>query len=87
MMVLIEAWESCRSNQERELLIKIIEDYINSGVFGTEQSKAQWKLPVSKESELEMVSFTAWRGKKVLEKLADIAERILSDHDQGRLNQ
>jgi hypothetical protein len=85
MMLLIESWESCHSNQERELLIKTVEHYINSGVFGTEESKAQWKLPVSKELQIEQVSFTAWRGKKVLEKLADIAEHILRDEDRGRL--
>jgi hypothetical protein len=85
MMILIEAWESCETNEEKLLLIKTVEDYINSVVFGTVQSKAHWKLPVSKESELEMVSFTAWRGKKVLEKLANIAERIFLQEDWGRL--
>jgi hypothetical protein len=85
MIILIEAWESCETNEEKLLLIKTVEDYINSVVFGTVQSKAHWKLPVSKESELEMVSFTAWQGKKVLEKLADIAERIFLQEDRGRL--
>jgi len=85
MMILMEAWESCETNEEKLLLIKTVEDYIISVVFGTVQSKAHWKLPVSKESELEMVSFTAWRGKKVLEKLANIAERIFLQEDWGRL--
>jgi hypothetical protein len=64
-----------------------VENYINSGVFGTPESNAQWKLPVSKESELEMVSFTAWRGNKVLDKLADIAQLILLDPETTRLRQ
>jgi len=85
MMILIEAWESCETNEEKLLLIKTVKDYINSVVFGTVQSKAHWKLPVSKESELEMVSFTAWWGKKALEKLADIAKQIFLQEDQGRL--
>jgi hypothetical protein len=59
MMVRIKAWESCNTNKERLLLIKTVKDNHNSGVIGTERSKAQWKLPVSKELELEMVSFTA----------------------------
>jgi hypothetical protein len=42
---------------------------------------------VSKESELEMVSFTAWRSKKVLDKLADIAQLILLDQDPTPLRQ
>jgi hypothetical protein len=67
MMVLIEAWESCSTAQEKEQLIKIVEDYINSRSFGTEESKAQWKLPMTKEKELETVSFTAWTGRNVIE--------------------
>ncbi len=51
-------------------------------MFGTAESRAQWNLPVSKEKVLDVVSFTAWRGKKVLEKLSDIAQRILLDEDQ-----
>ncbi len=87
MMVLLEAWSSCMNNREREALIITVKNYINSGMFGTPESKAQWKLPVSKESELEMVSFTAWRRKKVLDKLADIAQLILLDPDPTRLRQ
>jgi hypothetical protein len=34
-----------------------------------------------------MVSFTAWQGKKILEKLADIAEWIFLDADWGGLKQ
>jgi hypothetical protein len=39
----------------------------------------------TKKRVLEMVSFTAWRGKKVLDKLSDIAQRIILDQDQTRL--
>jgi len=60
-------------SREKELLIKIVEDYINSRVFGTEESKAQWKLPLTKEKELESVSFTDWQGRKVVENLDAIA--------------
>jgi hypothetical protein len=34
-----------------------------------------------------MVTFTAWRGKKVLEKLGDTAEWIFLDEDRSRLMQ
>jgi hypothetical protein len=47
-----------------------VENHIPSGVFGKPESRAQWKLPLSKEAELEIVSFTAL---KVLDKLAEIA--------------
>jgi hypothetical protein len=87
MMVMIEAWDSCTSNHEQEILIATVENYINTGVFGTEESRSQWKLPLTKDSELETVSFTAWRGKKVLEKLADLAQRIFLNEDQDRLMQ
>jgi len=87
MMVLIKAWESCESAREKEVLIKAVEEYINSGVFGTAGSKAQWKLPVSKDKELEPVSFTSWHGRKVIDHLAAIAERILSGGDLLRLRE
>jgi hypothetical protein len=87
MMVLLEAWDSCVTNRDRERLIEAVENYINCGVFGTPESKAHWKLPVSKELELETVSFTAWRGKKVIDKLSDIAHLIMLDQDQTRLRQ
>jgi hypothetical protein len=33
-----------------------------------EDSRSQWKLPVTNESELDAVTFTAWRARKVLAK-------------------
>jgi hypothetical protein len=66
MMILLEAWSSCMTNQEQIT----VENHIPSGVFGKPESRAQWKLPLSKEVELENVSFTAL---KVLDKLAEIA--------------
>jgi hypothetical protein len=51
MMILLEAWNSCISNDERENLIRTVENYINSGVFGTAESRAQWKLPVTQKRE------------------------------------
>ena len=40
-----------------------------------------------KESDLEARSSTAWYGKKVLKKLADLAQRIFLNEDQDRLMQ
>jgi len=38
MMVLLEAWNACMSKQEQERLIITVENYSNSGVFGTAES-------------------------------------------------
>jgi hypothetical protein len=51
MLVLIEAWENCPMKRAKEELIKAVELYINTGVFGTIDSQSQWKLPVTKDFE------------------------------------
>jgi len=63
MMALIEAWNKCTSNSDRDLLIETVENFVNTGVFGTVASKAQWKIPINKDKEIGPVSFTAWRVK------------------------
>jgi hypothetical protein len=85
MMVLIEAWESCTTTREEKRLIKVVGDFVNSSVFGTVESKSQWKLPLSKEKELESSSFKAWQGRKVIDYLSAIMQHILSNNDQTRL--
>jgi hypothetical protein len=40
---------------------------------------------LTKEKELESVSFTAWQGRKIVENLHAIAPRILFNDDQTRL--
>jgi hypothetical protein len=87
VVVLLDAWDSCVTNSDRQRLIEIVENYINCGVFGMPESRAQWKLPVSKEVELEPVSFTAWCGKKVVDKLSDIAQLLMLDQDHTWLRQ
>jgi hypothetical protein len=87
MMVLMEAWDYCITKRDREHLISIVEQYINTGIFGTRESNAQWKLPLTKELELETVSFSAWRVKRILLKLGDLAGRLLHDHDEERVIQ
>jgi|ABSN01.1.fsa_nt_gi hypothetical protein len=73
MVLLLEAWGYCMTKPDRELLTKTVEDYVNTGVFGTEDSQAQMKLPVTNESELDAVTFTVWRVQKVLARLSDLA--------------
>jgi hypothetical protein len=81
MLVLIESWERCITKRDKEELINHVENYINTGIFGTAESQSQWKLPLTKEFELETVSFSAWHVKKVLLKLGDLAEQLLGDQD------
>jgi hypothetical protein len=64
MMLLLELWPKCLTNADRMALIETVENFVNKGVFGTEDSRSQWKLPINKESELDQVSFTAWHVKK-----------------------
>jgi len=84
MLVLIEAWENCPTKRAKEELIKAVELYINTGVFGTIDSQSQWKLPVTKDFELETVSFSAWRVKKVIARLPNLADQLLREHDAER---
>jgi hypothetical protein len=82
MMILLEAWSKCTNKQEQELLICTVENLVNTGVFGTEESRSQWNLPVNEESELETVSFTTWRVRKLLVQLSYLAERIIHDNPE-----
>ena len=81
MMMLLELWAKCSTNSEREELIATVENFINRGIFGMEQSRSQWKLPINDDSELESVSFTAWRVKKIMAKLSELAEILFHDMD------
>jgi hypothetical protein len=84
MLVLTEAWENCTTTREREVLIAAVEHYINTGVFGNIESQSQWKLPVTKDFELETVTFSAWRVKKVISRLGDLADKLLSQQNADR---
>jgi hypothetical protein len=87
MMLLIEVWSKCITNSDRIDLIKTVENFVNRGVFGTENSRSQWKLPINKESEKEAVSFTAWCVRKVKAKLGELAEILFQDMDNVKLRQ
>jgi len=67
MMLLLELWSKYVSNADRLALIEAVENFVNRGVLGTEDSRSQWKLPINNESEIEQISFTAWRVKKKLQ--------------------
>jgi hypothetical protein len=38
MMMLLDVWAKFVTNVEKELFIEIVENFINQGVFGTEES-------------------------------------------------
>jgi hypothetical protein len=87
MMLLLEVWCNCVTHADRMSLIETVENFVNRGVFGTEQSRSQWKLPVNKEKELEQVSFTAWRVRKLMDKLCDLAAVLFQDMNDECLRQ
>jgi len=76
MMLLVEAWNECRSNADRELLIRTVEHFVNTGVFGTEQSQSQWKVPINPDNEIDAITFTAWRVKKILDRLTELMPHL-----------
>ena len=76
MMLLVEAWNECRSNADRELLIRTVEHFVNTGVFGTEQSQSQWKVPINPDNEIDVITFTAWRVKKILDRLTELMPHL-----------
>ena len=84
MLVMTEAWEKCQTKHAREELIRAVQHNINTGVFGTIDSQAQWTLPVTKDFELKTVSFSAWHVKKVIARLAELAEQLLGEQDVDR---
>jgi hypothetical protein len=61
IMLLLEAWRCCLTTQQKEQLVDIVEHFVNTGAFGTEQSRVQWKLPINKEKNLDSATFSAWR--------------------------
>ncbi len=73
MMALLEAWNKSSSNAEH---IETVENFVNTGVFGTLESKAQWNIPINKENETEAVSFTAWRVKKIMDRLSVLVQQL-----------
>lgn len=85
MMILIIAWRECTTKSERDELIETFETFVNTGAFGTEESRAQWKLPLDKEGNIDCVSFTAWRVHKILLILSTLAERLFVNDQSSRL--
>ena len=85
MVMLIKVWNKCSSPSDQKSLIETVEHFINTGIFGTQQSKAQWKLPLNDNFELEMVSFTAWRVKKIIERLGALATVLSKNENDNRL--
>jgi hypothetical protein len=66
MMMLIVVWREATTKAERDEIVETVETFVNTGAFGTEQSRSQWKLPVDKEGNIDAVSFSAWRVRKIL---------------------
>jgi len=85
MMILIIAWRECTTKSERDELIETFETFVNTGAFGTEESRAQWKLPLDKEGNIDCASFTAWRVHKILLILSTLAERLFVNDQSSRL--
>jgi hypothetical protein len=64
MMLRLEAWSQCFMNADRILLVQTVENFVNTAVFGTEESHSQWRAPINKKNEIEQISFTAWQARK-----------------------
>jgi hypothetical protein len=58
-VVIMEAWEDRITKSSKEMLIALVDQHINARIFGNDESKSQWKLPISQQFELETVSFSA----------------------------
>jgi hypothetical protein len=80
-VVMIEAWEDCVTKASKEVLIALVEHHVNTRIFGNAESKSQWKLPVTSEFEINTVSFSAWRVRKVMDNLGTMVEVLM--HDQN----
>jgi len=76
MMLLLEAWRCCTNNAQKKELISVVEHFVNTGAFGTAESRAQWKLPVDKEGNVDTVTFLAWRVRKNFNMLSDLADNL-----------
>jgi len=79
MMLLLAAWRICCTAQQKEELVEALEHFVNTAAFGSEQSCSQWKLPLDKEKNLNMVTFSVWRVRKILVLLGDLADRLFRD--------
>jgi len=64
---------------DRILLVKTVENFVNAGGFGTEESHSQWKVPINKENEIEQISFTAWRVRKIFARLTTLVPQLQLD--------
>jgi hypothetical protein len=76
--LLLEAWRRCMNNSDKKDLVEVVEHFVNTGAFGTEQSRSQWKLPVDKEGNVDVVTFSAWRVRKILSMLGDLADTLFN---------
>jgi hypothetical protein len=79
MMLMLAVWRICGTKQQKQDLVDTVEYFVNTAAFGTEQSCSQWKLPLDKEQNLDTVTFSAWRVRKILLLLSDLAERLFRD--------
>jgi hypothetical protein len=82
MMVLLEAWNACITNGERSLPLVTVENYVNTGIFGTDKSRSQWKVPINKENKIEAISFIAWGVKKILAWLSNLVAQLQLEGDR-----
>jgi hypothetical protein len=80
MMLLIEVWRECCTKNERDELINLIETFVNTGAFGTEESRSQWKLPLDKEGNIDAISFSAWRVHKIFVILDSLAKQLFGNN-------
>jgi hypothetical protein len=46
LMLLLEAWKLCFINTDRDLLVAFVENFHNISVFGTDESRSQWKVKI-----------------------------------------
>jgi hypothetical protein len=85
MMLLLEAWSLCFMNSDRMLLAGTVEQFVNTGIFGTDQSRSQWEVLINTDNEIESISFTAWRVKKIMVHLSELVPQLglVGEHLQG----
>jgi hypothetical protein len=76
MMMLLEVWRCCYSTRQKQELVQVVVYFMNTGAFGSEHSRVQWKLPIDKECNLDAITFSAWRVRKILAILGDLADNL-----------
>jgi len=79
MMLLLEAWSICTTNANRTLLVQTDESFVNTCVCGTNQSHSQWKIPINREHEIDQISFTVWRVRKIIRWLTTLVPQLKLD--------